>query len=1083
MEHSKIEKIINKFESWFLGFWIKQYRVSFLLIGLMIILGLASFMAIPKKSSPDLELGIISITKPYIWVNPEDIDSLITDKIEKKIKDITGIKKIDSTSSLGFSSVVLELENGIDVQDKMTEVKDEIDKINFPSEAEDTIVQDITATDNTLFSMVFYAPEDTYGKDYLLEKAIELKLELEGTKGINKIDVSGSEDYEIRVLVDKGKLDALWLTINRIADTIRQHNQNTPIGNYAIGDLNYDFRFDGELKELKEFLNIPVLSRWNSIVYLKDISNIKRHFKNEAISKVSFPEGNGYNSLILSVKKSDGEDFFSSSQVAKEVLEKTIAGFKYEGISYEIFLDASAEMEQSYIDLFRNMMTTFGLVFITLLIFIWFKEGFIGVLIVPLSYLITFIVLYYAGFSLNFLTNFSLILSLWVAIDTIIVVIEWANKKVQLGYHPKHAILIAIREYAPPIISGTMTTLAAFIPMLALPGIMGKYLSYIPITVFITLLASLFLSLTVTSAIFMKLTKDKPTYRTNKKEEETISWDGKILLDYDRRNKSEKTGERSSKREKIFDGIADVYFNLLKKFISTSKSRLLLICVPIFLLLASFQFGHGFELFPQSDNRQINVTIETKEGRNTESMAQYIDALEANLDGIPEVWIYNVTVENNQMNVVVELLEKSERDALWMRNSFEVEKEMNERLDIFRTQWLRVESWVLAGGPPGWKAVGIKLIASDVQYLSTLKQVSDDFEEFLSSIPGTKNVWSSSSATPGQFVFKLNYPKIASLWLTPSEITGAIFASTNGFTAGTIKGELDDYDIKVQIEQFENNLSPYQIENLVLNTSVWDIKLVDIASYSFDTAISQITRVDTKITTTVDSDLEEGLVASAIQPQLIAFAETYNFPIGTSFEAAGEAEENSELIVSTLIAFGVALFLIFIILVLQFNSYAQPAVILYSVVLALLWVNAGLFILWIPYSMAFAIWFIALTWIVINNAIIYIDRINTNLREWLSNTEAILYAGKSRLVPMLVTTVTTVCGILPIAFQDEFWAWLGFTIVFGLMTGTVMTLFVIPSLFYQTFMVRRGALHLLLGFVGTILLYIPFSMILWAIMG
>lgn len=1044
----------------------------------MIILGLASFLAIPKKSAPDLELGIISITKPYIGVNPEDIDSLITDKIEKKIKDIDGIKKINSSSSLGFASITLELDNGINVQDKMTEVKDEIDKINFPSEAEDTVVQDITATDNRLFSIVFYAPEDTYSKDYLLEKAIELKIELEGTPGINKIDVRGGEDYEIRVLIDKGKLDALGLTIARIADTISQHNQNTPIGNYAIGDLNYDFRFDGEIRELKEFLNIPVLSQGNSIVYLKDISTIKRHFKNEALSKVAFPESSGYNSLILDIQKSDGEDFFGSSQTAKTVLEETISGFKYEGISYSVFLDASAEMQQSYVDLFKNMMTTFGLVFLTLLIFIGFKEGFIGVLIVPLSYLITFIVLYYAGFSLNFLTNFSLILSLWVAIDTIIVVIEWANKKVQLGYHPKHAILIAIREYAPPIISGTMTTLAAFIPMLALPGVMGKYLSYIPITVFITLLASLFLSLTVTSAIFMKLTKDRPTYRTNKKEEETISGNERTLLEYDRREKSEKTGERSNKREKIFDGIANVYFALLDRFISKAKSRLLLICIPIFLLLASFQFGHGFELFPQSDNRLINVTLETKEGRNTDSMSEFLPALQTSLEWVPEIEVFNLTVNNNAINVIIELYKKEYRSANGMRNSFDVEKEVNSRLDIFRTQWLRVESGVEAGGPPGGKAVGIKLIANNVSYLSTLKQVSDDFEEFLSSIQGTKNVGSSSASTPGQFVFKLDYAKIASLGLTPSEITRAIFASTNGFNAGTVKGELDDYDIKVLIEQFEDNLSPYQIENLVLNTSAGDIKLVDVASYSFDTAISKIDRVDTKITITVDSDLEDGLVASAIQPQLIAFAQEYEFPFGTSFEAAGEAEENSELIVSTLIAFGVALFLIFIILVLQFNSYAQPAVILYSVVLALLWVNAGLYILGIPYSMAFAIGFIALTGIVINNAIIYIDRINTNLREGLEQKEAILYAGKSRLVPMLVTTVTTVCGILPIAFQDEFWAGLGFTIVFGLITGTIMTLFVIPSLFYQAFMVRRGALYLLLGFVATIILYIPFSMII-----
>lgn len=1080
MQKNNIQAIIHRFESWFLGFWIKQYRVSFLLIGLMIILGLASFFAIPKKSSPDLDLGIISIITPYIWVNPEDIDSLITDKIEKKIKDVTGVKKMTSTSSLGVSSIVLELENGTDVQDKMTEIKDEIDKVDIPSWAEDTIVQDITATDNTLFSIILYAPENTYGKEYLLQKALDLRNELEGTTGINKISVRGWDDYEIQVLLDSAKLDALGLSVSRVADTIRQYNKNTPIGNYNIGSLNYDFRFQGEVQELREFLDIPILAKGSSIVHLKDIAKLQRHFTNEEVSKVILPwESKKYNSLILDIQKSEREDFFTSSKKAKESLANTLQGFKYEGISYKIFMDISAEMARSYSDLFKNMMTTFLLVFITLLIFIGFKEWFIGILIVPLSYLITFIVLYYGGFSLNFLTNFSLILSLWVAIDTIIVVIEWANKKVQLWYHPKHAILIAIREYAPPIISGTMTTLAAFIPMLTLPGVMGKYLSYIPITVFITLLASLFLTLTVTSAIFMRLTKNREYYRENTKELKTLGKQEKELLLHDRQKKYEKTGERSSKREMIFDGLSDGYFRALQKSIRSQKSRLLMIFFPVFLLLLSFQFGNGFTLFPQSDNKQISITLEAKQGRTTDSLQWFLPLLEQTLQGIPEINIVNLGVNDNKITANVELADKDIRDAKWQRNSFQVEKELNMKLDIFRSQWLRVESVVLADGPPGGKAVGVKLVADDVQYLSTLKQVSNDFEVFLADINGTKNVWSSSKTTPGQFVFSLDYNKLASLGVSPWEITSAIFAATNGFAAWTVKWKLDDYDIKVKIAEFEENLSPYQIENLVLTTSAGDIKLTDVANYSFQSAISQIERINRNITITVDADLEEWIVASSIQPRLIAFAESYEFPLGTSYKAWWEAEENKELIVSTLTAFWVALFLIFIILVLQFNSYAQPAVILYSVVLALLGVNIGLFIMGLPYSMAFAIWFIALTGIVINNAIIYIDRINTNLREGLTDLDAILQAGKSRLVPMLVTTVTTVLWIFPIALQDEFWAGLWFTIVFGLMTGTAMTLFVIPSLFYQAFMVRRWALYLFLGLILTVLLYIPFSLLIW----
>lgn len=1053
--NENLKQVVDRLESWFLWFWIKQYKVSFLLIVLMIILWLVSFLSISKKSSPDLDLGMINITKIYTWVNPEDIDSLITEKIEREIKDIEGIKKITSQSSLGVSSITVELNNGVNVQDKMTEIKDEIDVINFPSDTEKTVVQDITSKDNTVFSVVLYWDENKISKDYLLEKSLLLKNNLEGAPGINKVIIDGGNDYEIRVLVDKDKLTELGLDVADVSGAIQNRNKNTPIGNYSVDSLNYDFRFEGEVKQLKEFLNIPIKSVGNSIVYLKDVSIVKRHFKNETVTKAGFHGDRGYNSIVFSVQKKDEDDLFQSAWVAKDSLEKELSSSIYDGLSYNLYQDVSDTMIQDYKDLFSNMMTTFFLVFLTLLVFIGLKEWFIGILIVPLSYLITFIVLYYGGFSLNFLTNFSLILSLWVAIDTIIVVIEWANKKLKLGFAPKHAILVSIREYAAAIISGTMTTLAAFIPMLSLPGTMWKYLSFIPITVFITLLASLFLSLTVTSPIFMKLTKDIKYFRRNEKEEETLSHDEKSLLDFDRRNKVEKKWEHSSFRDNIFDKVGAVYHGALKKVIYSRLNRLLVIFVPIVLLFWSFQFNLGFTLFPESDNPIINVTLESKDGRKTESMVQFVPKLEEALVDIPELKTYTINVSDNKVTSTIELYKKVYRDENGLRDSFKVENEINNKLDYFREQGLRVETWVLAGGPPGGKAVGIKLIANSTDDLKKINAIAKEFETYLKGVEGTKNVSISATETPGQFVFKLDYDKIISLGLTPSQITNSVFANTNGLNAGTVKWLLDDYDIKVKNAAFEDELSPYELENTTIKTQVGDVRLGDVASFSFEKAISKIDRIDSKITVKVESDLEDGVVGSTIQPKLEEFAENYNFPEGTGYKAWGEAEENADLIQATLIAFFIALFIIFIILVLQFNSYGQPAIILYSVVLALLWVNVWLLIMQLPYSMAFAIWFISLTGIVINNAIIYIDRINTNIKKGLKNHESVLEAWKSRLIPMLVTTITTIFGILPIAFQDQFWAGLWFTIVFGLVAGTTMTLFAIPALYFEIFLRKR----------------------------
>jgi HAE1 family hydrophobic/amphiphilic exporter-1 len=253
-------------------------------------------------------------------------------------------------------------------------------------------------------------------------------------------------------------------------------------------------------------------------------------------------------------------------------------------------------------------------------------------------------------------------------------------------------------------------------------------------------------------------------------------------------------------------------------------------------------------------------------------------------------------------------------------------------------------------------------------------------------------------------------------------------------------------------------LSPDDIHNLMIQT--WNcnngickkVRVWDFATYHFTKAVSSINREKWNISITVESDLVAGTLPTDIQPRLIEYAKNYVYPDGISYTAWWENEENKDLIIATFKSLFIAIFLIFSILVFQFNSYGQPAIVLYSVILALLWVNIGLFVTGNPYSMPFMIWFIALVWVVVNDAIILIDRINKNLSKGIDNLHSVVSAGKSRLQPIIVTTLTTMFWILPLAMQDEFWAWLGYTVVFWLFAGSSMTLFVIPSLYYEVFL-------------------------------
>lgn len=1067
-----LKSLVKDLEKGFFWFWVRKYKVSFLLTFLIMLSWIMSVLMIWKDANPALDLWQVNITTVYLWVSPDDMDTLVTEKIEREIKDVKWIKKIVSTSSLWVSSVTVELKNWVDKQKVLTEIKDWVDKASLPWEAEDPVVINIDTEDNSLFNIMLYWKKWEITQDYLLEKATVLKNSLEWKWKIDKIDISWGEDYKVFVLLDKEKIEALWLWAGDVANIISSYNKNTPIWNFSIKDLKYDYRFDWEIKEIKELLDFPITSSDSSIVYLRDIAEVKRKFDNDAITSWGFYEDTGYLTQTLTIKKASSDDIFASSKKAKETLEEELHKWEYEGIKYEITNDGSEVIIDDYKDLFGNMMSTFVLVFITLLLFIWFKEGFLATVIIPLAYLVTFIVLYYAGFRLNFLTNFSLILSLWVAIDTIIVIIEAANKNLKLWLSPKTAVLIAVRDYKAPLISGTLTTLAAFLPLMFLPGVTWKYLAYIPVTIFITLLASLFLSLTVTQAIFMKISKWAKTFRRNPEEESVMDEIELELLEFERQWKTEKVAEHSSLHWKLFEKMTNLYYNTLKAVVSKKINRLLIIFIPFFLLIWTFKvFDIWFILFPKSDNPFINIEVSWREWRNSESLVWIMPSIEEKVSKIEEVKNFSIKADTTSVVSTIELLKKDIRDERWLRNSFDVEKELNTIFDEFRKDWFRVETSVASNWPPEWKAVWIKLIADSKKDFQKLITISKDFEDFLKDKEWTKNVSSTAKETPGQFVFNFKKDKLQDLGLTPNDILWEIATQTFWRNAWVLKWEYDDYDIKIKLADFEDDLSPSDIENMVINTRVWKIKVWDVVSYDLEKAVANIKREDRKINIVVWADVEDWYLPTDFQPALEAFAKEYNYPEWTSFEAWWEAADNADLIIATLSAFFISLFIIFAILVLQFNSYGQPLIVLYSVVLAMLWVNIWLVIMDQPRSMAFAIWFIALTWIVINNAIILIDKMNINIKEWLKWVEAIANAWKSRLIPMLATTITTILWIYPISQQDEFWAWLWYTIIFGLIAWTTMTLFAIPSLYYIFFVDEEpGLIRKLFRFIKSLII-------------
>jgi len=472
----------------------------------------------------------------------------------------------------------------------------------------------------------------------------------------------------------------------------------------------------------------------------------------------------------------------------------------------------------------------------------------------------------------------------------------------------------------------------------------------------------------------------------------------------------------------------------------------------------------GFTLFPASDNNTLTLQFWGATWIRSESLEKYVPQIDEAVSKYEEVKLFYTSISWNTITTYIELTNNLDRQAQWQRSVFEIEELLVWDLEYLQSEWLSFEVVVEAWWPPWWKAVGIWITTNSANNISQLKTVADDFEKFLQASEWTKNVSISSSQTPGQFIFSFDTDKLSNVWLSPNDILTELRSYTAWIKAWSIKSEFEDNNIVLKIQEFDTDLTPEDIANLIIQTQVWKIRVWDYLSSKFDKSLSKINREDTKIVIKVEADITPWTLPTDVQPKLLEYAKNYTYPEGVSYIVWGENEENAELIQSTLQSFVIALFLIFTILVLQFNSYSRPAIILYSVILALTWVNFWLYITGNPYSMPFAIWFIALTWIVVNDAIILLDRIVKNISRVERHIEsptkedyiaATVWGAKTRLQPIIVTTLTTLFWVLPLALQDAFWAWLWFTIIFGLFAWSFLTLFVIPSLYFEIYLRKK----------------------------
>lgn len=1040
-------------ESWILAFFIKKYKVTYLMTLILVFAWIYSVLEIPKESDPTVNIPLVSVNTVYDWIDAKTIDEEITDKIEESLDDIDGISQISSTSSEWKSSINITIDNTFDIDEVVWEVEDAVDTVNFSSEVEEPEVKQREFTSTDIFDTVLYVKDWSLSFEELLVKAETLKKSTEWRVWIREVEIDTNTIFDIRLIAKKDILDNLWLKLDNIALAIGNSNLDKPLWSYKIADKKYDFRFTWEITKIKDFLEIPVI-KWTSIVKLWDIVEIELYYWDEQINKFWKYEDFGYNYIALTYFKNSWDNIFDIASKAKNLIDSELNKSFYTWIDYYYTNDESANIIDDYEDLVKSALTTIFIVFLTLIFFVWIREATIATILLPLAFLIAFIVVLFQGETLNFMTNFAFVLSFWIAIDTIIIIVEWASEKMKEWFSKRNAVLIALREFKSPLIIWTLTTLAAFIPILSLPGMFGIMLSFIPNIVFITLVSTLFVALILAWALFILLNKEKTYYEKDEEREKVRPEDERLLLEEDRKGKHLLWTRKVPLRDRIYLKYSSWYKKLLNKILQKRWSRVLTTLTPIFLLIflvVSVLPQLWFEIFPSGRKDRLNMTITPPDGKKIEDMQNEIEFIEKTFSWLKEVDNYTLSIKETGISWWLNFIPQEQRKKEWLMDNTQLQKELTNILNKkLKPLWYNV--WVRAWMRWRWWAslpIWIKLITDNSDNYEELISVAEDFENFLTNNDLVSEASVSVSSSIWQIEFTVDMEKAALLWIDKKAIMNAVSSIVRPKTIWTFRWTLDDHDIVLMMDSFKDNLTPNDIENINLYINWETIKASSLISYEIKSSAPNIKREDWYITVWVNADVLESKNTQVIQKGLINFADSYNFPDGLSFMAWWENEANKDLINTVFVSIFIAFFFIFSILVFQFNSYAQPAIILYSVFMALSWVIIWLYVTWNPLSMPAGIWFISLMWIVVNDAIVYIDKINRNLSRGMEMISAITNAWVSRLNPILVTTITTVAWILPIALQDPMWAWLWFTIAFGLVTWSLMTLFAVPTLYYS----------------------------------
>ncbi len=1020
------------------SFFTLHKSFSYLVLIALVGFGSAALITIPKESAPEVQIPIAIVSVALPGASALDIEKLITNKVETALNNsLEDVKKITSSSQEGFSTVVIEFLPSANIDDSVRDVKDEVDKVKpeLPSDATDPLVSDVNFVNQPIITI---AIGSDLPSSELVELADAVEEEIKKVEGVSDVTIGGYRDRETQVIVRKEALETYGLRLIDLIGVIGRANSTFPVGNILVDDIAYNVQFEGDIDTPSEIANIAVASKNGQPIYVRDIATVVDGLEEaRSISRISLNGEPSTSALSIQVFKRSGGDITKITEAVKARIDslKQEGGILSDAKTLIVF-DNGTELNDDLTSLGLSGFQTVVLVMISLLLVIGWREAFIAGSAIPLSFLLAFIALEATGNTLNFVSLFALILAVGVLVDSAIVMVEAINRNLRL--YPEEdkvrASLRAVKEFSAPITSGTLTTVAVFLPLFFISGVTGEFIASIPFTIIFVLIASL-----IVAVAFVPLFA---SVALNRRESSKFE-----LLQIEK-----------------FDAVEAWYRRLLEGIIGNKKyERMIIWGITISFFTAMLFPVLGLvkvEFFPAGDSDYIIVEIELQEGSplsNTDLEARKLEEI-----------LYEYTVIDSFVITIGESSAFSGSQSVSSGTKFAnafirlntdrniTSQELSEvlRNEVAKIGTSQVRVSQIDNGPPVGTPMLVKFFGDD---LAELDAVVNQASDILEDIDGAADVVTSAKNDGTQFIVTVDPIKASSLGLDVATISQTLRSAVSGITATSIIVGDKDIDVVVKMNLNPNYLDAHDTDRTTIdalsqisiqtpNGPVLLGSLINVSLAKNNTVIQheglkRIASIGSQIS--ADGNLAE--VSSEFERRAAEELDLGN----VTMKIGGENEENQQAFIEMFYALIVGLVLMLAILVYEFGSYRHALYVLSVTPLALIGIMIGLLVTGKALSFPTLMGFIALMGIVVNNSIILIDTLNAMRRSDPNRDirEIILLGSASRLRPIFLTTITTVIGMVPLTYADALWAPLAWAIIFGLSFSVVLTLVLIPILY------------------------------------